>query len=140
MLEAIFALFAFQLLGEAMAKGLGLPMPGPVLGMIFMFIGLHSWQWRQESFGEISHSSVPQIDGAPIEITAAFILSHLSLLFVPAGVGIISHLQTLSVHGLGLVVALIVSTALSLGVTAIVFERLSKIFSKQSTSSGGEFQ
>jgi holin-like protein len=140
MLQAIFTLFTCQLTGEALARGLGLPVPGPVLGMLFMVVGLHVWRSRQDSRAEVSLSRQPQIDDTPLGIAAAFLLSHLSLLFVPAGVGIISHLKTLSVHGLGLAIALLVSTALSLAMTAIVFGRLSKVFEKQTASSSGDSQ
>jgi holin-like protein len=51
------------------------------------------------------------------------LLSHLSLLFVPAGVGVMLHLRRLADEALAVGVALVVSTALSIVVTALVVER-----------------
>jgi holin-like protein len=122
MLEAILLIFSCQLAGEAGARLLGLPVPGPVIGMVLLFAGLQARRaWRPEAV---------VVAELPVGIVAAFLLGHLSLLFVPAGVGIISHIPTLLTHGLGLVAALVVSTALSLAVTAVVFDRLSRHFDR----------
>jgi holin-like protein len=51
------------------------------------------------------------------------LLGHLSLLFVPAGVGVMLHVRRLADEGLAIVVALVVSTALSIIVTALVVDR-----------------
>jgi holin-like protein len=138
MLEAIFALFACQLIGEALAKGLRLPVPGPVLGMLLLFILLQFWTWRNPSNLAGADEKSPKLYETSLDKSATFLLSHLSLLFVPAGVGIISHLKIISQHGVGLVVALIVSTALSLAATAIVFARLSKAVETPDPQSKGD--
>jgi holin-like protein len=52
------------------------------------------------------------------------LLAHLSLLFVPVGVGVMTHLGVLSTHGLRLAVALVVSTWIGLAVTAMVLRGL----------------
>jgi holin-like protein len=126
MLEAILLIFTCQLAGETVARFLGLPIPGPVIGMVLLFIGLQLRRmWQPEA------ASVTDI---PVSIVAAFLLGHLSLLFVPAGVGIVSHIPTLTAHGMGLIVALIVSTLLSLAVTALVFAALSRRFDRADAS------
>jgi holin-like protein len=113
MLEAIFLIFLCQLLGETIARGLGIPVPGPVIGMLMLFLAL---QMRTR----LKPLAAPA-NTLPIGIASAFLIGHLSLLFVPAGTGIISHLPTLTSHGIGLFVVLVVSTALSLAATALVF-------------------
>jgi holin-like protein len=138
MLEAILALFACQLMGEAIARGLGLPVPGPVLGMLLMFMALQIWYWRKARDTRAESASVPGIEKTSLEVVSAFLLANLSLLFVPAGVGIISHIKILSAHGIGLVVALVLSTALSLAVTAIAFAKLSKIFETPADTHRGD--
>ena len=40
MLSALTQLLIFQLAGEVTARGFNLPVPGPVLGMLFLFIAL----------------------------------------------------------------------------------------------------
>ena len=40
MLSALTQLLIFQLSGEIVARSLALPIPGPVLGMLFLFVAL----------------------------------------------------------------------------------------------------
>ena len=61
---------------------------------------------------------------APVAAAAQLLLSHLSLLFVPVGVGVITHLDLLARAALPLLVALVVSTWIGLAVTALVLQRL----------------
>jgi holin-like protein len=113
MLEAMLVIVGCQLAGEAFARLLALPVPGPVAGMLILFAGL--W-WHEHRAKGVKGSLAMSIG-----VVAAFLLAHLSLLFVPAGTGIIGHLPTLATHGIGLVIALVVSTFLSLLVTCLVF-------------------
>ncbi len=116
MLNAILILLSCQLAGEAISRGLGLPIPGPVIGMALLFAGL---QLRARIWPD-----APGVDAMPLGAVAAFLLANLSLLFVPAGAGIVSHAATLAAHGAGLAVALVASTALTLVVTALVFVKV----------------
>ena len=113
MIEAIAALLLCQLSGEVLARQLGLPVPGPVVGLALLFLALRLRGWATPE--------APAIDGTSLGVVSAFLLAHLSLLFVPAGTGIVRHAGTLVAHGPGLVVALVVSTVLTLTVTALVF-------------------
>jgi holin-like protein len=118
MIEAILLILLCQLSGEAAARLLALPVPGPVIGMALLFIGLQ--------FRRVARPEAPPAQASPVGAASGFLLAHLSLLFVPAGVGIVAHLPTLARHGPGLVAALVVSTLLSLAVTALVFAALSR--------------
>lgn len=104
MLSALTQLLCFQLAGEVIARGLNLPVPGPVLGMLFLFITL----------------ALRGGAGSELQATSQGLLQHLSLLFVPAGTGIIVHLHRVADEWLPLLVALLVSTAATLVVTALV--------------------
>ena len=55
----------------------------------------------------------------PVAICAGFLLSHLSLLFVPVGVGVMTHLSLVSHYGLRMLAVLVLSTLAGLGVTAL---------------------
>jgi putative effector of murein hydrolase LrgA (UPF0299 family) len=113
MLNAILILLACQLAGEILSRGVGLPVPGPVIGMALLFVGLQARaRWRP---------GAADVETLPLGAVAAFLLAHLSLLFVPAGTGIVAHAATLAQHGAGLIAALVISTALTLAVTASVF-------------------
>ncbi|KPF71872.1 hypothetical protein IP69_05230 [Bosea sp. AAP35] len=114
MIAALTLLLACQLVGEAGARLFDLPVPGPVIGMALLFLGL---RLRPAAASE----------GAPLAMVAGVLLAHLSLLFVPAGAGILRHAGSLVAHGPGLIVALIVSTALTLAVTALVFVKVAAL-------------
>jgi putative effector of murein hydrolase LrgA (UPF0299 family) len=116
MLIAILILLGCQLAGEVLARGLSLPVPGPVIGMAILF-GLLRLRARLRPAGA-------DVDDLPLGAVAAFLLANLSLLFVPAGAGIVRQAGVLAEHGAGLIIALVVSTALTLAVTALVFIKL----------------
>jgi holin-like protein len=109
MLRALTTLLIFQLAGEIFARGLGLPIPGPVIGLVLLFALLLARPVLAETLR-------PTADG---------LLRHLSLLFVPAAVGIMQHGAVLAEYGGVLFVALLGSTLLTLAVTALVFRLLS---------------
>jgi putative effector of murein hydrolase LrgA (UPF0299 family) len=113
MLHAILILLGCQLIGEVLARGLALPVPGPVIGMALLFAAL---QGRARL-----RTEAVDMGTLPLGAAAAFLLANLSLLFVPAGTGIIRQTAVLTAHGPGLIIALIGSTALTLIVTALVF-------------------
>ncbi|WP_119272556.1 CidA/LrgA family protein [Taklimakanibacter deserti] len=114
MIETFALLLLCQLAGEVLSHGFGLPMPGPVIGLLILFAGLVIAQ----NFGKASAVS---INDTALGRATQGLLQHLSLLFVPAGVGVIDHLHLLQTYGPVLFLALFVSTALSLAVTALTF-------------------
>jgi len=104
-----------QLAGEAAAHATGLPLPGPVLGMILLLLLLLGNDWLPRPLPTASATGAA--DG---------ILGNLSLLFIPAGVGIVGKLDVLAAHGAGLAVALVASTLIGLVVTALTFALLAR--------------
>ena len=103
-----------QLAGEGLARGLGLPVPGPVLGLIILVIGL-MLAHRQP------RTPVTAFEERSVVRTADSLLANLSLLFVPAGVGVIDQIGVLRSQALAIGAALVVSTVLTLIVTVLVF-------------------
>jgi putative effector of murein hydrolase LrgA (UPF0299 family) len=109
MLLGLFSLLLFQLIGETIARGSGLPIPGPVIGFVLLAVALAaSPRLRRE-----------------VDPVAAGLLRHLSLLFVPAAVGVIQQWGLLRVAAVPIVAALLVSTWAALIVTALVFRFVS---------------
>ena len=107
-LRALTGLILCQFAGEVVARAAGLAMPGPVLGLVLLL-------------------AILAVHGGPdeaMQATAGGLLRHLSLLFVPAGVGVITQLDALGRDWLAIAAAITVSTALGLGVTASVMQRL----------------
>ncbi len=110
MLWPITILLVCQLAGELAVLVLKLPVPGPVLGMLLLFAGL------------LVRGGVPR----PMTDAAGGLLRNLSLLFVPAGVGVVAHLGRLSDEALPIAAALVGSTVLTIAVTAWVMAALLK--------------
>ncbi|GAB4202365.1 MAG: hypothetical protein Fur0019_00050 [Tibeticola sp.] len=106
-LEGLALLLLCQSVGELAARGLHLPFPGPVVGLLVLLVLLRA-QWVQHR----------------VSAVAEFLLSHLSLLFVPVGVGVMTHLALLQQYGARLVVVLVLSTWVALAVTAVVLRAL----------------
>jgi holin-like protein len=101
-------LLAFQLAGEALAYGFKLPIPGPVIGMALLLAAL---------------ALRPALLDA-LRPASTALLQHLSLLFVPAGVGVMVHGRRLADEGVAIVVALVLSTVLALAATALTVHAL----------------
>lgn len=125
MISALTLLLACQLAGEALARLTSLPVPGPVIGLALLFVGLRLRAFRGRAGAAI--------DDTPLGALAGLLLAHLSLLFVPAGTGIVRHAGALAAHGPGLIAALLLSTALTLLVTAFVFVRVARLVDSRET-------
>ena len=108
MIAALTQLLLLQLLGEVIARWLELPVPGPVLGMLFLFLTL----------------AVRGGPGHELQSTSQHLLQHLSLLFVPAGTGVMLHVAQIESEWLPIAVALVVSTVLAIAVSAVTFQWL----------------
>jgi holin-like protein len=104
-------LLVCQLAGEVIARLAHLPIPGPVVGMGLLFCGL------------VIKGDVPPA----LEKTGGNLLTYLALLFVPAGVGIMRHLDLILSAWLPISAALFVSTILTVIVTGITLLNRMKV-------------
>ncbi len=113
MIAAFAGIFICQLLGEFIVRAFALPLPGPVLGMFLLLTALIA------RGGQGARAVPAQLGNA-----ADGLLSHLSLLFVPASVGLMRYFDVLEANALTLILALAVSTALAMAATAVTFRLL----------------
>lgn len=111
MVQALFALLVCQLAGEVIVRAGDLPVPGPVVGLVLLLGGLLALRRLP---GELERASTG-------------LLSHLSLLFVPAGVGVMVHAQRIRADWLPLAAGVVVSTVLTIAVTAVVFRLIERM-------------
>ncbi len=100
-------LLVLQSMGELLSRGLSLPLPGPVVGMMLLLVAL---RWA--------------VVRVPVSACADYLLSHLSLLFVPVGVGVMTHLSIVSQYGGRMLIVLVLSTLIGLAVTALLLNYL----------------
>jgi putative effector of murein hydrolase LrgA (UPF0299 family) len=119
MLEFFLLLLACQFAGELVRALTGLPLSGPVIGMVLLLIGLIGFRGVPTGLSDVSSG----------------ILQHLSLLFVPAAVGVTIHLPLISNEWFAISAALIGSTVLTVIVTANVMRMLCRWQDQRTQSS-----
>ncbi|MBB5765647.1 CidA/LrgA family protein [Methylorubrum rhodesianum] len=124
MIVSLTLILLAQLLGEVAARAAGLPVPGPVIGMALL-LGFLLLRDRTQPASN-RWLPPPLVDGG-LEGTAKGMLAHLSILFVPAGVGIVGKLDVLASHGLALAVVLTLSVTLTLAATVLTFVAVSRM-------------
>ncbi|WP_147692584.1 CidA/LrgA family protein [Vogesella mureinivorans] len=106
MIETFIWLLAYQFIGEVIARSLGWPVPGAVLGMLLLFITLCA----RRGVPRALRDNIPRL------------MTHMSLLFIPAGVGILAFWPMLSAHPLSLPILLVVATLSTFIITALVLQ------------------
>lgn len=103
MLHALVALFVFQLAGEVLVQALGLPLPGPLVGMLLLVAAL------------VMRGRVPDA----LRDTAGHFLRHMMLLFIPAVSGVMMHFGRVGQEWLPFLVAGLLGAAITIAVTAL---------------------
>lgn len=103
MVHAFAALLVFQLAGEVAVQVLGLPFPGPLVGMLLLFAAL------------VVRGALP----AALSDAASVLLRHLMLLFIPAVTGVMMYFDRIAREWLPFLAACVLGAALTLAVTAL---------------------
>ena len=106
----ILMLYLLFFIGNLIQDAFQLFIPGSVLGMLLLFFLLKSnllkLKWIEEG--------------------TSLLLRHLTLFFIPVTIGIINYLELFTSKGILLVLAAVVSTALVMGVSVMISERMAK--------------
>lgn len=109
MLRGLAVLLLFQLFGESLVFLSGLPIPGPVIGLILLVVILPVMEHFRPA------------DVRDSEQAAQTLLANLGLLFVPAGVGVVAFGNLLGSHASAIAAVLCLSAIVTLVVTVWVF-------------------
>lgn len=117
-LSGITILLIYQLVGEVSSRLLQLPVPGPVIGMMLLFATLM-----------LRGGLEPTLD-----VASNALLSHLSLLFVPAGVGVTVHFGRIGGEWLPIAVALLLGTVITLAATALIMLGVIRLLARKGES------
>ncbi len=117
-LFGITALLIFQLLGEVSVRLLDLPIPGPVAGLLYLLVLLLV-------MGKLKRPAPESLEQSSLTL-----LNHLSLLFVPAGVGVMVHFQRLQEEWLPITVALFLGVLITMATTALSMKFLMRFIEK----------
>jgi len=118
MLRSIFVIFFFQLLGEFLKKFFEMRIPGPVIGLILLLVILIFLK-------KFKKTAIVNLKADVIN-TSNYILSYLSLLFVPIGVGVVMHLSYLENNLFRVLIIVFISTILTIGGTAFLMEKINR--------------
>jgi holin-like protein len=114
MIASLSLILLCQLAGEVFVHGLGLPMPGPVIGLMLLLVLLMA----RDRFKVLARGP---LQGEGVESASRGLLANLSLLFVPAGVGVVQKLDLVAEHGIAFLGVLAVSVMATLLVTVATF-------------------
>ena len=114
MLNSVFIILLYQLIGELFQKFFGLSIPGPVIGLVLLLLTLLLIQKRQRV--------VPIKED--LYNSAEILLNYLPLLFIPVGVGVVMHLSLLEDNLASVVLVIILGTLLTLALTGYVMEKI----------------
>lgn len=124
MIASLTVVLLCQLIGEVVVRGLGLPLPGPALGLLLLLTMLLA----RDRFVVMARG--PLRDNG-VENVSKGLLTHLSLLFVPAGVGVVQRLDVLAAHGIGIIFILMMSVTVTLLATVLTFRFVSRLTSRE---------
>jgi len=122
MLNSIFLILFFQLVGEFIQKFLEISIPGPVIGLLLLLTTL--------LLSKKSYYKIPVKFEINLINSAESLLNYLPLLFIPVGVGVVMHLSLLEDNLVPVMLVIIIGTLLTLAVTAFVMDRLLKVINK----------
>jgi holin-like protein len=110
MAQSFLTLLVCQAFGELIHRMTALPLSGPIIGMITMLA------WMAMRAGPSTE----------LRASANALLRYLSLLFVPAAVGVVAYLPVLQRQWLPIAVALLGSTILGMASAALVMQAVNR--------------
>lgn len=120
LLREMLLILAVYFVGDFISKGLHLPLPGNILGMLILLLLLCTKIVKVEHVDNVS----------------TFLLDHLAFLFIPAGVGVLNAMNVLKGNITNLLIIVITSTMLIMAVTGITVELVMKTMNKKKNQGG----
>ncbi|MGL4453344.1 MAG: CidA/LrgA family protein [Sarcina sp.] len=121
LLREMLLVLAIYFVGEFLSKGLHLPLPGNILGMIILLILLCTKIVKVEQVDNVS----------------TFLLDHLAFLFIPAGVGVLNAMNVLDGHIIQLLIIVVTSTMVIMAATGTIVQTVMKLMNKKKNKQEG---
>ena len=118
MLNSIFLIFLFQLIGELVQKVLELNIPGPVIGLILLLTTLLLSK-------KYDHKLIQNLKVNLIS-SAEKLVYYIPLFFLPVGVGVVMHLSFLEGSLAKVLFIIVFGTLITLALTGLLMEKLLK--------------
>jgi holin-like protein len=120
MIASLSLILLCQLVGEVVMREIGAPVPGPVIGLMLLLLLLLA----RDRFPLLARGP---LQGGGVENASRGLLANLSLLFVPAGVGVVQKLDLLADRGVAILFVLAASVVVTLLVTVATFVVISRL-------------
>lgn len=127
MIASLSLILLCQLGGEVFVRGFSLPMPGPVVGLVLLLALLLA----RDRFAALARGP---LQGGGVENASRVLVANLSLLFVPAGVGVVQKLDLVAEHGIAFLGVLAISVVITLLVTVATFLVASRLLTRGSAA------
>jgi holin-like protein len=127
MIASLSLILLCQLAGEIFVRAVALPMPGPVVGLLLLLVLL----LLRDRFVMLARGP---LRGGGVESGARSLVAHLSLLFVPAGVGVVQKLDLLAENGVAIMAVLAMSVLVTLLATVATFLVVGRLIDRRSTA------
>ncbi len=108
-------LLVFQIAGNVLERYFSLPIPGTVVGMFLLLTML------------ICNENLAKY----IRPISLLLISYLAVFFVPAGVGVMLHLERIQHEWIAICSSLVISTVLAIATTALVIKYSSRWLEKR---------
>ncbi|QPF85679.1 CidA/LrgA family protein [Bradyrhizobium genosp. L] len=124
MIASLSLILLCQLVGEVIVRALAVPVPGPVVGLVLLLVLLLA----RDRFPLLARGPLGN-DG--VESASRGMLANLSLLFIPAGVGVVQKLDLIAAHGIAIVAVLAISVVITLLVTVATFAVVSRVLARR---------
>lgn len=106
----IAILYGFYYIGVFIVELTGLPLPASIVGLVLLFISLQLKLIKVEL----------------IQLGAGFLITFMTLFFIPSVVGIIDYPQLLSMDGMILMATVVFSTMFAIYITSILSQKIEK--------------
>jgi putative effector of murein hydrolase LrgA (UPF0299 family) len=123
MIASLSLILLCQLAGDVIVRGFALPVPGPVVGLMLLLLLLLA----RDRFAPLARGP---LQGGGVETASRGLLANLSLLFIPAGVGVVQKLDLLAEHGIAIIAVLAISVVVTLLATVTTFLFASRLMAR----------
>ncbi|MDT1996529.1 murein hydrolase regulator LrgA [Carnobacterium divergens] len=114
--KQLLYILSFSFLGEVLSKVFALPIPGSVIGMLLLFLALQFKLLKVKD----------------VETVGGFLLGNLSILFLPAGVGIMVYFPVIKDTWWLLLIISLLTTAFTIGFVGLIVQGVKRKFEDNS--------
>ncbi|MBP1888894.1 holin-like protein [Clostridium moniliforme] len=107
--------FGIYLIGEVIVALTHIPIPGNIIGLLLLFIGL----------------CTKVIKVSQVETLTNFFLDHLAFFFLPAGVSLMNSLGIIKASILQIIIICVITTSITIASTGLIVQFVVNLLNKK---------